>query len=443
MVSWVKWLIHRWLVKSHLVSIGATDTALVGLMTISGILVARLLGPQGRGQYAIAILWPSVILAVGNLGLREAFTYEQARAPELRSILTAHALILGLGQSVLLMALGAVLVPLLTRTQAPEVTQAGLLFLLVIPAILQAQYALGLLQGNLDIPVFNVVRLSVSVVYLLGTLLLWAMSAMSVWNATLALVVANFVTGFMALVTVLTKFGASWRLDRGLTRGLLSYGIRNHAGSLSFMLNQRADQMLMAVLITPVQLGWYTAAVSISAMARLASGAFGTLAFPKVTNKPVEEQRRVTGMYSRLNVTITVVLGVGLMLSIPLLIPLLYGRAYLPSILPAEILTIGAICVGIGQAWASSLRGLGYPLVPAKAEAISLVATVIGLALTLRTLGIVGASLTSLGAYFIASLYMYGELRRVLAVNLRDLLSPVSLAVVRSRHIRSNTGREL
>lgn len=425
-------MIWRWLTKSHLVSTGATDIALVALATVSGILTARLLGPEGRGEFAVAILWPSVIASVGSLGLREAFTFEQARRPDLRAILTGHALILGALLSLLLMALGYVLVPWLTSTQSSEVTQAGLMFLWVIPANLLAQYALGLLQGSLNIRRFNFIRLSVNVVYLAAILALWAFSTITVWSVTLALLIANLVTAILAVLNVLVKFGARWGIDLDLTRALASYGIRSHVGSLTFMLNQRLDQMVMAVWIAPAQLGWYTAAVNLSSLARLASGAFGTLTFPKVTDKEPEEQRRVTVFYSRLNATATVALGVGLMLTIPLLIPLLYGREYLPSVIPAEILTVGTMFVGIGQAWAGSLRGLGYPLVPAKAEIISLVATVIGLALTLRPLGIFGASLTSLVAYSAASTYMYIQLHRVLLVSLREVLWPVSPKAIRA-----------
>ena len=425
-------MIPRWLVRSPLVSTGVTDVALVGLTTLSGILLARLLGPEGRGEFAIAILWPSVIAAVGNLGLREAFTYEQARTTNLPSVLTGHALIIGMTLSVLLMVVGLVTIPLLTRTQPASVTAACLLYLWMIPANLLAQYALGLLQGSFDMTAFNIIRLSVNVVYLAAVVFIWVTSSMTVWRATTALLGANIVTATLAVTAVLRKFGARWRIDREITRGLFSYGIRNHAGSMTFLLNQRADQMFMAVLITPIQLGWYTAAVNISGLARLTSGSFGLLAFPKVTNKPPEEQRRVTSLYSRLNTTVTVLLGVGLIVAIPVLIPLLYGSEYAPSIVPAEILTVGAVFVGIGQAWAGSLRGLGRPAGPAKAEIISLAATVIGLAVTLRPLGILGASLTSLMAYFISSFYMYVLLRKVLSVSLRDLLWPVPISMVRA-----------
>ncbi|MDW8317201.1 MAG: oligosaccharide flippase family protein [Anaerolineae bacterium] len=404
---------------------------------VSGILVARLLGPEGRGQFAIAILWPSLIATVGSLGLREALTYEQARQPELAPVLTGHALLLAIGLSGPLIALGWVLIPALTRSQVPEVVAASLLFLWFIPTNLLAQNALGVLQGNLNIAVYNVTRLSVNVVYLVAILALWMMSAVTVWTVTWALLIANLSTALLAIASVWMKYGARWTIDRALMRRLFSYGVRNHLGSLMLLLNQRADQMLMALLIPPVQLGWYVAAVNISMLARLPSGAFSTLLFPKVTNQTVEEQRRITALYSRLNLTTTLVLTTGLIVATPLLVPLLYGRDYLPSIVPAEILAVGAAFVAIGQVWAAGLRGLGHPAIPAKAEMISLAATVIGLTLTLRWLGILGASLTSAVAYFIASYYMFVHLHRLLGIGLRQVLWPISLSVIHP-HLRGH-----
>ena len=422
---------------SHLMSTGVTDALLMALATISGILVARLLGPAGRGEFAIAVLWPSVLAAVGNMGLREALTYELAKVPSLRARLTGLAILLALGQSVLLVGLGYVLIPWLTRSQTPEVTRSALLFLFFIPANLLASYALGLLQGDLAISIFNMIRLSVSVVYLAAVLILWAFGAVTVWNVTLGLLLANYVTAAFGVVAVLAKYSATWRIDPWLTKRLLSYGVRNHAGSISSLLNQRMDQMLMAVLLAPVQLGWYSAAVNISGLARLGSGAFGTLVFPKVAATDPVEQRRVTQLYSRLNVTITAASGLALMATIPVLVPLLYGSAYRPSVVSAEILTVAAVFVGIGQAWSGSLRGLGHPLEPAKAELISLVITAIGLALTLKPWGIMGASVTSLFAYVVSSIYLYFQIHLLLSLRPRDVLWPVSLTTIRLRITRS------
>ena len=419
--------------RSHLVSTVATDLFLVALSTLSGILAARLLGPAGRGEFAIAILWPSMLAAFGMLGVKEALTYERARGTHPQRVLVGAALELALCQSILLVSLGVLLIPLLTRAQSQEVTQASLMFLLFIPTNLVAQYALGLLQGSLELPTFNALRLTVGTVYLAALLFLWAMDAVTVWNVTVGLLVANACTALMALVAILHKYGVRWTRDLGLLQRIFDYGLRSHVGSVSSILNQRADQMLMAVLITPEQMGWYAVAVNVSSLARLPSGAFATLTFPKVAGAPPAEQRRVTGFYSRLNTTASSGTGLVLMLLLPVLVPLVYGDAFTPSIVPAEILVVASIAVAVGQAWAGSLRGLGRPSEPAKAEVISLVVTVAGLALLLGPLGIVGAALTSLVAYLMAATFMYLRLRHFLGMGLRDLLWPVSLTMLRDR----------
>ena len=54
-------------------------TQAIGLLT--GILVTRWLGPDGRGQLAVIISWPSMLAYLGNLGLPVALTYAAAREP--------------------------------------------------------------------------------------------------------------------------------------------------------------------------------------------------------------------------------------------------------------------------------------------------------------------------------------------------------------------------
>jgi hypothetical protein len=44
----------------------------------TGVLLARLLGPHDRGEFAAVILWPSILAAVGSLGVPDATTFYTA-----------------------------------------------------------------------------------------------------------------------------------------------------------------------------------------------------------------------------------------------------------------------------------------------------------------------------------------------------------------------------
>ena len=59
----------------------ATGFAVQSVLVVTGPLLARMLGPSGRGYLAALILWPLVITQLGNLGIPSALTYSVARDP--------------------------------------------------------------------------------------------------------------------------------------------------------------------------------------------------------------------------------------------------------------------------------------------------------------------------------------------------------------------------
>ena len=57
-------------------------------LLLSGILSARMLGPEGRGVYALIILFPTVLAQVGAFGMPQAVVFFLSRNPgRLASIL--------------------------------------------------------------------------------------------------------------------------------------------------------------------------------------------------------------------------------------------------------------------------------------------------------------------------------------------------------------------
>src|SRR5438105_3237267 len=97
--------------------------ALLGLVT--GGLLARLLGPQGRGELAAIQTWPTNIASLAMLGLAEATVYFSAREPRQagRHLSSAMALALLVSPPVGLVAY--LLMPVLLNAQSAHVIQAA------------------------------------------------------------------------------------------------------------------------------------------------------------------------------------------------------------------------------------------------------------------------------------------------------------------------------
>src|SRR3990172_9028420 len=90
----------------HYLSTVAANGAILLLGVLSGVLAARLLGPETRGELTVIILWPSaVVYILGSLGLHDATTYFAARHPERLNAVFTVLQALGLAQTVVFGAL--------------------------------------------------------------------------------------------------------------------------------------------------------------------------------------------------------------------------------------------------------------------------------------------------------------------------------------------------
>ena len=117
---------------------GLGGTLICNLLTLfcgvlSGVTLARSLGPVGRGELATAFLWPNVLMLFGDLGLGFAFSYfvarERDKVSELWSLALCAAVLLGGG----LALLGAVALPKLLPTLPAAASSAMQLVLAAVP----------------------------------------------------------------------------------------------------------------------------------------------------------------------------------------------------------------------------------------------------------------------------------------------------------------------
>ncbi|MBK8934848.1 MAG: oligosaccharide flippase family protein [Chloroflexi bacterium] len=318
--------------KRDLLQTGLTDILLLVTSLIAGVVTARLLGPEGRGQLAVVMLWPSLFAAVGSLGVRDALVYEQARAIQPKAVLTGVAIVLASLQSFFIILIGWFLIPILTKSQSSEIVVLTKQYLIFIFLNLTSLYMGALLQGKLRIALYNLVRLSVSVVYTLGLLTLWMFDSFNVQNVAYVLLIANAFTTLLAFIINLIDSGVSLHFHLSLFYSIFTYGIKNHIGSISHMFNERLDQMVLALLLTPKELGWYVVAVSAANIAKVAASPFSQLIFPRLAGQDLDNQRQIVRIHSRYTLLSTLLLILFLSLALPYLIPVIYGGDFSPSI---------------------------------------------------------------------------------------------------------------
>ncbi len=167
---------------------------------VTGPLLARMLGPDGRGYLAALILWPIVITQLGNLGIPSALTYSIARDSSASRALARLGLAFALPQALLLIVFQALWLLLILHGDPHAVRVAGWLTLALVPAMLAQQYGLGLLQGHLRLRLFNGLRLLPWALYAVGVATLFVAGDHAIEPIVGALVTAFLISGTACLL---------------------------------------------------------------------------------------------------------------------------------------------------------------------------------------------------------------------------------------------------
>ncbi len=227
------------------------------------LIVARELGPEGRGHVA---LLTAIALLLGNLataGVQEANANFAAKDPSTRRALATNSLLLALVLGAI--AAGALALLLWAVPDAVgDDTSGKLLWATVafVPLIILEIYLLYLAQADYAFVVTNLAMLLAPAVAFTGNALFALTDVLTVRNA-----IAVWLAGQAASTTLLVWFVARrlagfGRADLGLARRSLGFGLRAYVGRVMQLGNYRLDQWLLGAISGTRALGLYSVAVA-------------------------------------------------------------------------------------------------------------------------------------------------------------------------------------
>ena len=96
-----------------------TDVAIIFSTMISSLVGARALGPAGRGDLLVVVLWPPVIAMLAGAGLPTAYKYWMAREPDRVSRLFSNAVVYTVIVGLVAISVADITVPHLVGTRSP------------------------------------------------------------------------------------------------------------------------------------------------------------------------------------------------------------------------------------------------------------------------------------------------------------------------------------
>lgn len=376
------------------------------LLNVTSILMVRLLGVEGRGMVASAILLPTAISYGTWIGLPVACAYFAKISGRDRDAVIGTARTLAVGISIIQMAIATAAI--LVFQDSATVRTASLVFLLFLPMNIFYSLHQLILQADLRIAVVNKIRLIGTLVYFVFVCTLYIFDIESVLLVTVAQLAGALV--WTVLYWRVASSRPIFSFDRSVSRNLLGYGARAQLGSTSPLETLRLDQLILALFLSAHDLGLYVIAMTFITANRLIGISVGNIAFP-VAIETAKNGARIT---KQLKLLLFATIGIATSISA---FEIFYGRRILElffgtdagNAYPAlRILVIASIFLNFRQVLADITRGFGYPGIPTITELLSAVTLTLS-AILLWSHGLVGvavAVLISAGVATIATLSM-------------------------------------
>jgi O-antigen/teichoic acid export membrane protein len=339
-----------------------TNCAILAGGAVTGIVSARALGPAGRGQLAVAGLWPALILTVCSLGLQSSCSYHFALWPTRRA-----ALVRWLRPRIILQAFAmtgvSIVVLWILRLHLRLDLLLAIEYSTWAAAATISLYGACCAQGSSDFARFNMIRLIPNAAPAVFMLACAATFRLTPAEAGAAYVIPTWCSALLAIRWLRgTRSKASVeQLSPRERRSVMSYGWRSLASLSGLALNQNADQLTLGLLVPASSLGIYSAAASAPSLLPSLVASIGMVGLPTVAGKTGEAKRVATWRAMKHATYSVVLISPVLAILLPWAIPFVYGVRYSAAVIPAEILLFGAVFSALTVVADSLLRAHGHP----------------------------------------------------------------------------------
>jgi O-antigen/teichoic acid export membrane protein len=382
------------------------QVAMIALNACTGVFTARILGPKGRGELAVIIVWSFTLAYLASCGVNQSIVYFIGKGRDRVSEIITAACVIGTAQSLIVLTVGICVLPIALRRYSPDVQHLALIFLAASPLIMFGGYPGNVLQGLLRYSSFNIIRMLPVVFYATG------LAALALFrDSRLSSVLACQMIGLaLALVVgcwiLWHQIRPRWTWSSSMCGALVRFGAKTQLGNVSGFINRSSDQLILSLFVAPRELGLYVVAVTVSSAIVFLPQALGIATLAQAANEQKNEAEAIIGHASCLSFLWLGGMAVFLFIFTPALITHLFGSGYGTASLACRILLPGSIALGMNQVLYEGACALGYPALPSYAELASTGITILGLITLVPRIGFVGAAVASTTAYITSCLLM-------------------------------------
>lgn len=402
----------------------AAQIANYGLRFLLGIILARALGPELRGDYALFVLTASLAASAATLGAGLGSMYHLGKSRLSLPVLLGNSQFLAL-------VVGAFALVVVTAVALSIDTEGFVrddgfwLYLLALPAALEFTLLSALLVGQGRFTGLNSASVSQTAFVLIGAAVLYAAGELTLFRV-LAVWSGSYLVGSIIALAFLGFQNwsprAVFRPDLPALRLQVQTGLPGQAGNILQFLNYRLDQFLVAALATRGEVGIYAVAVGLSETVWWIANAVALALLPRLTRMEAERATEVAAVACRNTLLVAGVAAAGLAGGSILLVEPVFGSAFGDATRAVFWLMPGIVALSGAKVLSSYLFSQGKMAVTSVFAMIALGGTLLFDLLLIPPFGIAGAAGASSIAYSTSAVLTVAYFARFTAGNPLDCL---------------------
>jgi O-antigen/teichoic acid export membrane protein len=374
---------------------------LVILVTFAtAVVIARELGPTGRGLYAVAATLGAIGAQFGNLGLHASNIYFVAKDRTHLPALIGNTLVVVV-LSCLVAALSGILF-VYWPSLSPVHGSLLLLALAFVPISLAYLLIQGLLLGVNEVRAYNNIESLGKVLALVLICILVVFHGRSVESFFAATALSVMVTFLWALARLRRVSTAPPKASWPVFRQSIGIGLRAYTIAFFGFLLLRIDLLMVKYMLGATEAGYYSISQVLAENTMMFPVVIGLLLFPKLSAlKEREEKLQLANKAVLVTAALMLPAVVIAVFTAAPLISLAFGRSFLPAVAPFAWLMPGTYFLGIETVMVQLLNSEGFPPIIVVAWIVD---TLINVALNFWAIphyGIAGASIASSACYFL------------------------------------------
>lgn len=403
-----------------------SSVAIYGTGLVTGPILARALGPGGRGDVAAVIAPVTVLTWILACGLPLAAAYFVDNVPErdLLATCTAFGIVVGVPVCGVLWLVA----PAYLAGHSPVTTTWARTFLLFVPLSVGMSAALEVRRRVNPGLGWNSWRSVPIIVPAVGTVVL-ALAGRLVVASALALYLLG---GMLPLILLWSRLRGArpWpRPSMRTLRVMFPYAWRAASTVASTSVTGRLDQVVLVVAVPSEQLGLYAVATMVASVTNpLTSGVslalFGHLRGETSTARARTRFRRSVALTLLLSSSVAVMIGI----FAPIVLGIAFGSAFAPATTALRLLLPGAVAFDVMNVIESKLYSDGRPGEASRAAVLAAVVTVGGVFAFVPRYGIEGAAVVTSVAFVAQALFL--GIRLILRGRAGDGSEPVGPVTV-------------